>query len=94
LPNYKSYYRERTKGSWTLTNGENFWAIADTTAESLKVIIVTNTFKMNLVIRTTFSIKRYGGQFLECQCDIECQWGIEAPMCLMKKDDCTLGSLG
>ncbi|XP_008681131.1 achilleol B synthase isoform X1 [Zea mays] len=36
IPDYKSYYRERTKGSWTLSNGENFWPIADTTAEALK----------------------------------------------------------
>jgi cycloartenol synthase len=37
FPNYISYYRERSKGSWTLSNGENGWAIADTTAEALKV---------------------------------------------------------
>ena len=43
IPDYKSYYRERTKGSWTLSNGENFWPIADTTAEALKVIFFTNT---------------------------------------------------
>lgn len=37
LPCHKSYYRERTKGSWTLSGGENCWPIADTTAEALKV---------------------------------------------------------
>jgi cycloartenol synthase len=36
-PNYKRYYRERSKGSWTLSNGENGWPIADTLAECLKV---------------------------------------------------------
>ncbi|XP_025823340.1 achilleol B synthase-like isoform X3 [Panicum hallii] len=49
LPNYKSYYRERTKGSWTLTNGENFWAIADTTAESLKAILLLSKINPGLV---------------------------------------------
>ncbi|RLM66187.1 hypothetical protein C2845_PM16G02540 [Panicum miliaceum] len=49
LPNYKSYYRERTKGSWTLTNGENFWPIADTTAESLKAILLLSKINPDLV---------------------------------------------
>jgi hypothetical protein len=66
LPDYKSYYRERTKGSWTLTNGENLWPIADTTAEALKV----NTLKMILVIRITLVTKIYyiyGCQIFESQ---------------------------
>ncbi|RLM74911.1 hypothetical protein C2845_PM15G03490 [Panicum miliaceum] len=43
------YYRERTKGSWTLTNGEKFWPIADTTAESLKAIILLSKINPDLV---------------------------------------------
>lgn len=43
IPNYMNYYRERTKGSWTLSNGENNWPIADTVAEALKVSILTST---------------------------------------------------
>ncbi|XP_022684079.1 achilleol B synthase isoform X3 [Setaria italica] len=49
LPDYKSYYRERTKGSWTLTNGENFWPIADTTAESLKAVLLLSNINPELV---------------------------------------------
>ncbi|TVU31373.1 hypothetical protein EJB05_23056, partial [Eragrostis curvula] len=36
MPNYKNHYRERTKGAWTLGNGENGWTGADCTAEALK----------------------------------------------------------
>nr|ABG22450.1 Cycloartenol synthase, putative, expressed [Oryza sativa Japonica Group] len=39
-PNYKRYYRERSKGSWTLSNGENGWPIADTLAECLKAVLL------------------------------------------------------
>ncbi|CAD6213495.1 unnamed protein product [Miscanthus lutarioriparius] len=49
IPNYKSYYRERTKGSWTLSNGENFWPIADTNAEALKAILLLSNIPSELV---------------------------------------------
>uniref|UniRef100_A0A0E0MEQ7 Squalene cyclase N-terminal domain-containing protein n=1 Tax=Oryza punctata TaxID=4537 RepID=A0A0E0MEQ7_ORYPU len=39
-PSYKSFYRERSKASWTLSNGENGWSIADTTAECLKAVLL------------------------------------------------------
>ncbi|KAG0548690.1 hypothetical protein BDA96_01G188600 [Sorghum bicolor] len=52
IPNYKSYYRERTKGSWTLSNGENVWAIADTNAEALKAILLLSDIPSELVGNT------------------------------------------
>ncbi|CAL5035220.1 unnamed protein product [Urochloa decumbens] len=49
LPDYKCYYRERTKGSWTLTNGENLWPIADTVAETLKAVLLLSKINPELV---------------------------------------------
>jgi len=49
MPNDKTYYRERTKGSWTLSNGENCWPIADTVAESLKAILLLSNVPSDLV---------------------------------------------
>ncbi|KAL6638712.1 hypothetical protein ACP70R_023571 [Stipagrostis hirtigluma subsp. patula] len=48
MPNYIRYYRERSKGSWTLSNGENGWPIADTTAEAIKWLhkIISTHFNM------------------------------------------------
>uniref|UniRef100_A0A0E0R725 Terpene cyclase/mutase family member n=1 Tax=Oryza rufipogon TaxID=4529 RepID=A0A0E0R725_ORYRU len=48
-PSYSSFYRERSKGSWTLTNGENGWPIADTTAECLKAILLLSKIPSNQV---------------------------------------------
>ncbi|TKW03501.1 hypothetical protein SEVIR_7G028805v4 [Setaria viridis] len=49
LPDYKSYYRERTKGAWTLTNGEHVWPVPDTTAESLKAVLLLSNINPELV---------------------------------------------
>lgn len=49
LPCHKSYYRERTKGSWTLSTGENCWPIADTTAEALKAVLLLSKIPSNIV---------------------------------------------
>uniref|UniRef100_J3N7J2 Terpene cyclase/mutase family member n=1 Tax=Oryza brachyantha TaxID=4533 RepID=J3N7J2_ORYBR len=46
-PNYKSFYRERSKGSWTLSNGENSWSIPDTTAECLKALLLLSKIASN-----------------------------------------------
>jgi squalene cyclase len=40
FPSYISYYRERSKGAWTLSDGDNGWPMADATAEALKVTIL------------------------------------------------------
>lgn len=49
LPSYNSYYRERSKGAWTLSNGENGWPIADTTAEALKAVLLLSKISPSLV---------------------------------------------
>ncbi|KAL6841021.1 hypothetical protein ACP4OV_028990 [Aristida adscensionis] len=49
MPNYKTYYRERAKGSWTLSNGENGWPIADTTAEALKAVLLLSKLPSDVV---------------------------------------------
>uniref|UniRef100_A0A0E0MER0 Terpene cyclase/mutase family member n=1 Tax=Oryza punctata TaxID=4537 RepID=A0A0E0MER0_ORYPU len=46
-PSYKSFYRERSKGSWTLSNGENCWSIPDTTAECLKALLLLSKIPSN-----------------------------------------------
>lgn len=35
--NYESYYRHKSKGSWTLSAADNGWSVSDCTAEALKV---------------------------------------------------------
>uniref|UniRef100_A0ACD5ZM08 Uncharacterized protein n=1 Tax=Avena sativa TaxID=4498 RepID=A0ACD5ZM08_AVESA len=49
FPSYKSYYRERSKGAWTLSNGDNGWTIADTTAEALKAVLLLSKIAPSLV---------------------------------------------
>uniref|UniRef100_M8BTE7 Squalene cyclase N-terminal domain-containing protein n=1 Tax=Aegilops tauschii TaxID=37682 RepID=M8BTE7_AEGTA len=36
-PNSETYYRHRSKGSWTLSTADNGWSVSDCTAEALKV---------------------------------------------------------
>jgi achilleol B synthase len=36
-PNYESFYRHRSKGSWTLSTVDAGWSVSDCTAEALKV---------------------------------------------------------
>lgn len=38
-PNHESYYRHRSKGSWTLSTADNGCSVSDCTAEALKVYI-------------------------------------------------------
>lgn len=40
LPNGKSFYRHRSKGSWTLSTADNGWSVPDCTGETLQVIQV------------------------------------------------------
>uniref|UniRef100_A0A453RGU0 Terpene cyclase/mutase family member n=1 Tax=Aegilops tauschii subsp. strangulata TaxID=200361 RepID=A0A453RGU0_AEGTS len=35
-PNSETYYRHRSKGSWTLSTADNGWSVSDCTAEALK----------------------------------------------------------
>uniref|UniRef100_A0A0D9XRJ6 Terpene cyclase/mutase family member n=1 Tax=Leersia perrieri TaxID=77586 RepID=A0A0D9XRJ6_9ORYZ len=49
FPNYKSFFRERSKGSWTLSNGENCWPMADCTAECLKAVLLLSKIPSNHV---------------------------------------------
>ncbi|KAF7087536.1 hypothetical protein CFC21_090718 [Triticum aestivum] len=49
FPTYNSYYRERSKGAWTLSNGENGWPIADTTAEAIKALLLLSKYSPSLV---------------------------------------------
>ncbi|KAL6875627.1 hypothetical protein ACP4OV_013140 [Aristida adscensionis] len=37
LPHDKSYYRHRSKGSWTLSTADNGWSVPDCTGEALRV---------------------------------------------------------
>ncbi|VAI68040.1 unnamed protein product [Triticum turgidum subsp. durum] len=38
-PDSKTYYRHRSKGSWTLSTTDNGWSVSDCTAEALKEIL-------------------------------------------------------
>ncbi|VAI41095.1 unnamed protein product [Triticum turgidum subsp. durum] len=49
FPTYNIYYRERSKGAWTLSNGENGWPIADTTAEAIKALLLLSKYSPSLV---------------------------------------------
>ncbi|OEL33553.1 Achilleol B synthase, partial [Dichanthelium oligosanthes] len=48
-PNYKSYYRHRSKGSWTLSTADNGWSVSDCTAEALKALLLLSKISPNLV---------------------------------------------
>ncbi|CAN6220183.1 unnamed protein product [Urochloa humidicola] len=49
LPNYKSYYRQRSKGSWTHSTMDNCWNTPDITAEALKALMLLSKICPNLV---------------------------------------------
>ncbi|PWZ23077.1 hypothetical protein Zm00014a_031830 [Zea mays] len=48
-PNYQSYYRQRSKGSWTLSTVDSTWNSPDITAEALKVLMLLSKISPNLV---------------------------------------------
>lgn len=48
-PNYRAYYRHRSKGSWTLSTTDNGWCVSDTTAEALKALLLLSKISPNLV---------------------------------------------
>ncbi|CAL5040366.1 unnamed protein product [Urochloa decumbens] len=48
-PNYESYYRHRSKGSWTLSTADNGWSVSDCTAEALKALMLLSKISPNLV---------------------------------------------
>ncbi|XP_047047255.1 achilleol B synthase-like [Lolium rigidum] len=39
-PSYQSFYRHRSKGSWTLSTIDNGWSVSDCTAESVKALLL------------------------------------------------------
>ncbi|CAN6176882.1 unnamed protein product [Urochloa humidicola] len=49
LPNYKNYYRQRSKGSWTHSTMDNCWNTPDITAEALKALMLLSKICPNLV---------------------------------------------
>ncbi|KAG8089614.1 hypothetical protein GUJ93_ZPchr0011g27821 [Zizania palustris] len=53
LPNGKSFYRHRSKGSWTLSTADNGWSVPDCTAEALQVIEGSVVFLEFSVLCTT-----------------------------------------
>ncbi|VAI85726.1 unnamed protein product [Triticum turgidum subsp. durum] len=48
-PNSETYYRHRSKGSWTLSTADNGWSVSDCTAEALKALLLLSKISPNLV---------------------------------------------
>ncbi|KAL6603533.1 hypothetical protein ACP70R_043894 [Stipagrostis hirtigluma subsp. patula] len=48
-PNYQTYYRHRSKGSWSLSSVDNGWSVSDCTAEALKALLLLSTMSPSLV---------------------------------------------
>ncbi|KAF7092467.1 hypothetical protein CFC21_094949 [Triticum aestivum] len=48
-PDSKTYYRHRSKGSWTLSTADNGWSVSDCTAEALKALVLLSKISPNLV---------------------------------------------
>lgn len=48
-PNHESYYRHRSKGSWTLSTVDNGWSVSDCTAEALKAMLLLSKISPKLV---------------------------------------------
>jgi len=48
-PDYKSYYRHRSKGSWTLSTVDNGWSVSDCTAEAVKALLLLSKCSPDLV---------------------------------------------
>lgn len=49
LPNYESYYRHRSKGSWTLSSVDNGWSVSDCTAEAVKALLLLSKVSPDIV---------------------------------------------
>ncbi|XP_066380935.1 achilleol B synthase-like [Miscanthus floridulus] len=48
-PDYKTYYRHKSKGSWTLSTADNGWSVSDCTAEALKALLLLSNISPDLV---------------------------------------------
>ncbi|XP_047052242.1 achilleol B synthase-like [Lolium rigidum] len=48
-PDSETYYRHRSKGSWTLSTADNGWSVSDCTAEALKALLLLSKFSPSLV---------------------------------------------
>uniref|UniRef100_A0ACD6AJV0 Uncharacterized protein n=2 Tax=Avena sativa TaxID=4498 RepID=A0ACD6AJV0_AVESA len=48
-PDSETYYRHRSKGSWTLSTADNGWSVSDCTAEALKALLLLSKLSPNLV---------------------------------------------
>ncbi|XP_047087879.1 achilleol B synthase-like [Lolium rigidum] len=48
-PNYESFYRHRSKGSWTLSTVDAGWSVSDCTAEALKALLLLSKMSPDLV---------------------------------------------
>ncbi|KAK1605776.1 hypothetical protein QYE76_029449 [Lolium multiflorum] len=48
-PNYESYYRHKSKGSWTLSSVDNGWSVSDCTAEAVKALLLLSKISPDLV---------------------------------------------
>ncbi|KAF8779295.1 hypothetical protein HU200_002976 [Digitaria exilis] len=48
-PNSESYYRHRSKGSWTLSTADNGWCVSDCTAEALQALLCVSKASTNPV---------------------------------------------
>ncbi|XP_035814935.1 achilleol B synthase isoform X4 [Zea mays] len=85
-PNYQSYYRQRSKGSWTLSTVDSTWNSPDITAEALKVLMLLSKISPNLVGNPIEEQKLYdavdcilysmneGGTFSSYECQRTASW--------------------
>ncbi|OQU77006.1 hypothetical protein SORBI_3010G253500 [Sorghum bicolor] len=85
-PNYQSYYRQRSKGSWTLSTVDSGWNSPDITAEALKVLILLSKISPDLVGNPIEEQKLYdavdcilysmnkGGTFSSYECQRTTSW--------------------
>ncbi|XP_037468374.1 achilleol B synthase-like isoform X2 [Triticum dicoccoides] len=48
-PHSETYYRHRSKGSWTLSAADNGWSVSDCTAEALQALLLLSKISPNLV---------------------------------------------
>jgi achilleol B synthase len=48
-PDSETYYRHRSKGSWTLSTTDNGWSVSDCTAEALQVKTSYLWYSLNLL---------------------------------------------
>jgi len=48
-PDYKTYYRHKSKGSWTLSTADNGWSVSDCTAEAVKALMLLSKISPDLV---------------------------------------------